>query len=535
MGGAAFKGRRKDVGKGGKGTSSQQTEVTPAIRRRRRALLGSEETQQFESLAPFKQFTEYPDYDDAVFDRLGMKEANDFRNKASSRCNFDGYLAEHCIELLGLGVGPPSTLSKRLFNIAQVSSAISLSPEHQDEEAAPDTPPTARKALMTCYELLALYSVLRAGSLDELLELLFCIFDVDGDDKVSVDDFAESIGCYLTLGFDLDDSDELRSLQGREKDRDAAVRRLAIETVKKYSGPNDAASEEFSKTATQLSAEEAALASSTDETLAKPGGQAGETSSTVGQSGTALQRSGSSKRSRSFSLLRRSKKKEPSADGKEKPLLHDLDDDDDDADEVYSSDDETRPRKPKKKDEQEALLKKDSAKKSRRSFSWSRRKKDTGSSEETGAASGKSAGEGGGKDAKAEATASQKAGKSARSPSGKRRGFCGCCSSASRRKSKGKDELPPPLTYEQWRQWFDATVGLGDELVVQDQRPGNKRRPASDAIGELSLQPMGSGRNLGPARGSSFDQGPISTVSSRRILTAADDDNDSGASDKSRR
>jgi len=94
------------------------------------------------------------------------------------------------------GLGTGSLLSQRLFSVAQVQRDL-------------------KRPSLTCYELLALHSVLCKGHPDELLELLFCIFDADGDDLVSEEDFRAAVGAFVeveqlfSLGHGASELDEL--------------------------------------------------------------------------------------------------------------------------------------------------------------------------------------------------------------------------------------------------------------------------------------------------------------------------------------
>ncbi|CAK0874616.1 unnamed protein product, partial [Prorocentrum cordatum] len=116
--------------------------------------------------------------DDLVYVRCGGLETfNRFRGKAQdvrySKSYDNGFLEENAIELLGLDLGE-TWLKTRLFKMAQVQEIVPQSWEK----------PAPRPEKLTCYELLALYSVFRYGERAELLELLYCISDADGDDRV---------------------------------------------------------------------------------------------------------------------------------------------------------------------------------------------------------------------------------------------------------------------------------------------------------------------------------------------------------------
>jgi len=178
----ASQSRRKSRGRGAEANH-------PSLLRRRRVLFCAAEPDcilRFERVPPIKQYAaDIPDEeDDPVFERFsGSNEANDFRKRAHQMSfeQDDGYLREEAIELLGLGLRPDSFLSRRLFEIAQAQVVYSSD---------------NRRPLMTCYELLALYSVLRHGNSSELLELLFCVFDADDDDRVSIADLTIAIDAF---------------------------------------------------------------------------------------------------------------------------------------------------------------------------------------------------------------------------------------------------------------------------------------------------------------------------------------------------
>lgn len=160
-------------------------EITnPAILRRRKVLFSTTDSPEFESVPPIEQYAEPRDDDDPVFKRFGRSdEANEFRRKAESIRYFEdaGYLREEAISLLDLDLEQGCFLSDRLFQIGQIQKVPSAA---------------KRRPLLTCYELLALYSVFRHGTQGEFLELLFCIFDVDGDDSISVSDLTSAIDAF---------------------------------------------------------------------------------------------------------------------------------------------------------------------------------------------------------------------------------------------------------------------------------------------------------------------------------------------------
>jgi len=181
---------------------------------------------------------------DCVFERVGMDIANEFRRNSHKVCNADGYLGPHAIELLGLEINTTCALSNRLYKIGQVGRSLpALQPPAVDEAAGPKLLDEehdhrgARPAMLTCYELLALFSVIRAGSKDDLLELLFCLFDIDEDDRVSIEDFEATIAGYLelegTIGLLGAELDEYKKFESKQ--RTSAARRVAELAIAKYS------------------------------------------------------------------------------------------------------------------------------------------------------------------------------------------------------------------------------------------------------------------------------------------------------------
>jgi len=174
----------------GKPKAAGGTEV--ALAHRRRVIFGTlaeKEHVAFENVAPKRQFSplsilqsHQPEVgEDAVHERLNEVEMQEFRRTAQERfADLDGYLDMEAIELLGLGLNPKGPLSRRLFQIGH----LMVKRESQ---------------ALTYYELLALHSVLTGGSREELQRLVFFIFDVDEDDVVSVDDFAQAMCAFLEL------------------------------------------------------------------------------------------------------------------------------------------------------------------------------------------------------------------------------------------------------------------------------------------------------------------------------------------------
>lgn len=202
----------------------------PALRRRRKVLFGAAQVAQrtpFEAVPPRQQFSAsiLEPSGDLVFNRLAdLGGINHLRKRADEiQYGKDGYLDENAIQLLELGLATGTPLSKRLFQVAQAQKVGGAGP---------------RRPLMTCFELLALSSVLCAGKDAELVELLYCIFDVDADDKLSVEDLTVSIDAFLGI------QDAAEKLEKKEDKEDFAkmdfqlrhkeARRLAELAIKEY-------------------------------------------------------------------------------------------------------------------------------------------------------------------------------------------------------------------------------------------------------------------------------------------------------------
>lgn len=194
-------------------------------RRRRRLLFGILDPGPFESTPVRQQYSEIPQEGDFVFGRFpgGLAEADGMRRLCNERKydHDEGYLRVDALELLGLGLMSTQPLTRRLHKLAQVSHIL----------------PGPRRPLLTCYELLALLSVLRAGSKEELLELLFCVFDADGDDQVSTEDLASTIQAFLqlqeaTANFDQGDLKAFKKLDVKKKRAEAL--RIAQSAIKEY-------------------------------------------------------------------------------------------------------------------------------------------------------------------------------------------------------------------------------------------------------------------------------------------------------------
>mmetsp|Transcript_25222 Transcript_25222/g.58029 ORF Transcript_25222/g.58029 Transcript_25222/m.58029 type:complete len:428 (-) Transcript_25222:49-1332(-) len=186
----ASSGSPRRASKRGKPKAAGSSEM--ALQHRRRVIFGTlaeKEHVAFENVAPKRQFSplsilqsHQPEVgEDAVHERLNEVEMQDFRRAAQERyADLDGYLDMEAIELLGLRLNPKGPLSRRLFQIAH----LMVKRESQ---------------ALTYYELLALHSVLTGGSREELQRLVFFVFDVDEDDAVSVDDFAQAMFAFLEL------------------------------------------------------------------------------------------------------------------------------------------------------------------------------------------------------------------------------------------------------------------------------------------------------------------------------------------------
>jgi len=201
----------------------------------------------FDRVTPQDQFHTHPQDDDLVCRRCGGLEAfNAFRSKAQdirySKSYDNGFLEENAIELLGLDLGE-TWLKTRLFRMAQVQEIVPPSGEK----------PEPRLEKLTCYELLALYSVFRHGERSELLELLFCVSDADGDDRCSVADLTTFITAFLGLpqGVDRDasqmDEQELRDFERLgEKALKSEATLMAKKAIKDF-GSRDLGDEEDSE------------------------------------------------------------------------------------------------------------------------------------------------------------------------------------------------------------------------------------------------------------------------------------------------
>mmetsp|Transcript_46012 Transcript_46012/g.127779 ORF Transcript_46012/g.127779 Transcript_46012/m.127779 type:complete len:467 (-) Transcript_46012:61-1461(-) len=220
-----------------------------SLRRRRRVLFGTSQQRQFERLPPSEQYDANQEEEgDPVFERFPDEAAIDaFRAKARGVQDPDGFLSERAVELLEMKLRTGSTLSKRIFRVAQ-AQYLPMALQQQPGGKSGKSGAPSRPDKLTCYELLALYSVLRVGSIEELLELLFCIFDVDGDDRVSAQDLEQVVGCFLELGDNTGlsgaDLEEYNHVAAGK--RTATVRRIAQRAIKQYGAKfyaSDAAAE----------------------------------------------------------------------------------------------------------------------------------------------------------------------------------------------------------------------------------------------------------------------------------------------------
>mmetsp|Transcript_24762 Transcript_24762/g.39755 ORF Transcript_24762/g.39755 Transcript_24762/m.39755 type:complete len:645 (+) Transcript_24762:79-2013(+) len=215
-GGASKKSKKKNAKKPGDADGS--SDISAAALRRRRVLFGHEAVQEFENLSILEQYTELPtDNDDRVFGRFehngGLAEANRIRQKMANIRSTDGYLRYNALELLQIGIGSDQKVARRLYELARVERPSKRQLLHRSGASTDlgekEKPPTKEEEAPSwtrhdsncigCYEFLALFSVIRFGDIDELLELLFCFFDFDEDDRVSVTDLVETIESFLTL------------------------------------------------------------------------------------------------------------------------------------------------------------------------------------------------------------------------------------------------------------------------------------------------------------------------------------------------
>ena len=204
-----------------------------ALRRRRRLLLGlgrpgppagpaftagaasDSDSRAFEEVAPWEQWQ--ADLNDPVFDRA--RDGQDLRRSLGDVKDEGGYLRENAMELLQLNLRLPSKISRRLYHLARVQRNL----------GEPRSKPQ-----LTCFEVLCLSSALRWSSEAELLELLFCFFDADGDDRVGEEDMVRSIDAFLSLeessaSFSDGEKKEFRKLDERRKFTE--IRRIAKQAL----------------------------------------------------------------------------------------------------------------------------------------------------------------------------------------------------------------------------------------------------------------------------------------------------------------
>mmetsp|Transcript_22792 Transcript_22792/g.52090 ORF Transcript_22792/g.52090 Transcript_22792/m.52090 type:complete len:334 (+) Transcript_22792:104-1105(+) len=180
--------------------------LTKGLLHRRQVLLSNEHgiANPFELLPPIVQLSR-PAWEhnesrgDPACRRLGYEAMEELRKQAQVVQEADGLLGEYAIELLGLGLRTGSSLSQRLFRVAQVSL---------DEN---------RPQRVSFYELIALQSILACGTPEELEHLLFCIFDEDEDDLISAQDFASTVAAFSALKQDGESSWDAMSQQQQAK------------------------------------------------------------------------------------------------------------------------------------------------------------------------------------------------------------------------------------------------------------------------------------------------------------------------------
>jgi len=219
------------------------SKLSPALRRRRRVLLGYMAPRKFESVEPKDQFGADIEEDELPFSRFeDLAHCNQFRNRvdAVQHHSDGGYLRENSVEVLELGVEKDSFLAKRLLKVVQVQAGKRM------------------PGRVTCYELLALHSVIRWGTVNELLELLFCVFDTDDDDFLSVQDLTSGIDIFLELqeatdGLQGADQEDFKKMGPKGRRRQA--RKLAVAAIKDYTGVTDSDAEEVPTAAASSSAQ----------------------------------------------------------------------------------------------------------------------------------------------------------------------------------------------------------------------------------------------------------------------------------------
>jgi len=484
-GGASRNGKRKKAGKAGELVAV--ADLSPCLLRRRRVLFGTADPQAFEQLEPLKQFDAAHDNDDPVFERMGTAGANTFRATAKvfHLVSVDGLLGRNTIELLGPQRDEPlvpkgSALEERLFKIGQVGRLVEKAPLGElAEPLAKQELSFSQKGWLTCYQLLALYSVIHHGSRDELLELLFCLFDVDEDDRVGLEDFQATVESYLGLmapdSLEAKESDEFKRV--KSVDRTAAARRVAELAVTTYGSAEDVplpppappsapSGGEGERTKKQKASKEKTE-------LAEP---------LLDKADVVEQPKAKAKPKRKGGCcLCKGKQPAEESDDEAKKKGTDgtdkLSDEHSDSEGSFSSSEEGRAKK-KKKEEEEAAAKAEPKKKSRFSRSPRRAKADE---KKTDAVKSKSKDKGAAGEDEASALIEKKA-KAAAAPKKKKGGCCLCGGSKA-----NKGTSPPPLTFEQWRNWFNDNFA---DFIIPEQQAAPK------AAAPMDFRPNDGMRNL---------------------------------------
>lgn len=490
-GGASRNGKRKKAGKAGELVSV--ADLSPCLVRRRRVLFGTADPQAFEQVQPQEQFVCAHDNDDPVFDRMGLAGANTFRATARQFQTVDGVLGQNTIELLGPQNDEPlvpkgSALEGRLFKIGQVGRLPEKAPSGElAEPLAKQELSFLQKGWLTCYQLLALYSVIHHGSRDELLELLFCLFDVDEDDRVGLEDFQATVESYLEMmapdSLEAKESDELKKV--KIVDRTSAARRVAELAVTTYGSAEDVPPPP--PTSTAPSGGVVGKAGEAEATKTQKGDKEKSelAEPLLGKTDIVEQPKAKAKPKRKGGCcLCKGKQpaeesdddtKKKGADGSEKVEHSDSEGS------GYSSSSEGRAKK-KKKEEEEAAAKAEPKKKSRFSRSSSRSKADEKKTDLAKSASKDKATSG---EDEASALIPEKKAKAAAAPKKKKGGCCLCGGSKSK-----EGAAPPPLTFEQWRNWFNDN--FADFIVPEQQMAPKVAEPMDfrphDGIRSLASQ-----------------------------------------------
>lgn len=211
----------------GGGASKEAAKATEeskwkSLRRRRRLLFGGDDARPFESVGPREQFrAPLEDPNSLVLQRLGNCSDLQLKFETIQREGDEGFLRDHVLEHLPFDPRLPPTqpILRRLFHLAQ-AQLLAL----------------PRRKLLTCYEVLALYALVTRGSAEEFLELLFCVFDADGDDQVGLFDLEASMDAFLQLpeAMELPGSQakEIRTLDARK--RNTELRLLAKKALQDF-------------------------------------------------------------------------------------------------------------------------------------------------------------------------------------------------------------------------------------------------------------------------------------------------------------